>query len=150
MSTASKVFRVVAIAAAGCGGLLGVSGIALAVGGNKYISDGPTIVALTALTAVAVLAAVIAWWHPIPAAFGLVLAVAGYWYALAGLLGPWWDAYQTAVRTSGVAENDFWFGGGTPMALFILAAVCFAVGAVLAFFGYDWTVRESRQAIPTA
>ncbi|HYM96618.1 MAG TPA: hypothetical protein VET26_04925 [Candidatus Sulfotelmatobacter sp.] len=149
-SVTTKLVRIFAATVAGFGVLCGVIGLALVVGGNKYLSDGATITVLVALTLVALAAIAVAWWHPIPAALAMAVAAVGYFYALNAALGGWWAAYQTAVQTSGSAENDFWFGGGTPIALFLIGAGLFAIGAILAFFGCDWRAGENRQALPVA
>jgi hypothetical protein len=53
-----------------------------------------------------------------------------------GGVDTWWNAYQTALQTSGAAENVFWTS--TPaMGLFAASGVLFALGAILAAFSWS-------------
>jgi hypothetical protein len=133
----ARTLRAVAGAVGVFAGLIGVGGVALVLIGNDFISGGARTASLAALTVLAIAGAVLAWWRPVAAAVAMLLAAAGYVYSLSSILGGWWSAYQDAVRTSGAAENRFWLNdGGTPIALFLIAASLLVVAAALAALGH--------------
>jgi hypothetical protein len=109
---ARKVLRVLALTVGGVASLIGIWGVVLVLGGNRYIDGG----GLAGVTVLAIAGAALAWWRPITAGFAMAIAAIGYLSRLWGDLDGWWSAYQDAIRTSGAAENAFWLdnGGAAP------------------------------------
>ncbi|HEX9099823.1 MAG TPA: hypothetical protein VF956_10090 [Candidatus Dormibacteraeota bacterium] len=142
-----KVLRVLAAGAGLVGGLLGVLGVGAALAGDKYLTDGTLIASIAVLTAIALIGAGIAWWRPVLAAFGMLIALAGYWYAIAGTWASFWSAYQAAINTSGAAENTFWFSGVIAVPSVAIAIPFLVIGCLIALFAHDWSpVAKMRPA----
>lgn len=133
-----KVLRVLAEVSAVVASICGAIGVGAAIAGDKYLTDG-TIVAIAAvLTVVAFIAAFTAWWRPILAALAMLVTIGGYWYVIASSWGSFWSAYQTAVQTSGAAENQFWTSGVIAVPSLALAIPFLVIGVAMALFAHDW------------
>lgn len=144
--TMRKVLRLFAGMVGVAGAVLAMVGVGAAIAGDKYLTDA-TLTAAIAVVAVVVLAgSVVAWWRPIYAAVTLLLGVGVLWVGIAGSWGAFWSAYQTAVQTSGAAENQFWTSGVIAVPSIAIGTLFIAVGFVLALFGHQWAPSTRPRA----
>lgn len=141
-----KVLRVLAACAGVAGGLFGALGVGAAMAGDKYLTDGTLIATAAVLTVIVLAGAVITWWRPIYAAIALLLGIAGYWYVIVDQWGNFWSAYQTAVQTSGAAENQFWSSGVLAVPSLAIAIPFLVVSCLIALFAHDWSPATKPRA----
>lgn len=125
-----------AVVAGGAASLFGlVAFLAVVIGDDLIAADALAVVAVT-LAALGAVATGLVGRAPGAAAIGMSTATIGYVIVLGDNLAPWWSRYQTAIATSGAAENAFW-SGMPAMGLFVISGVLFAFGAVLAALRWD-------------
>jgi hypothetical protein len=79
----------------------------------------------------------------------MLLAFAGYWFAIAGPWGSFWSAYQTAINTSGAAENNFWFSGVIAVPSLAIAIPFLVIGCAIALFAHDWSPVTKARPVAT-
>lgn len=141
-----KALRIGAGLFAAVGGVLGAVGVGAALAGDKYLTDGTLVATAGVLTVIALIAAIVVWWRPILAAVALVFAIGGYWFVIAGAWGNFWSAYQTAVQTSGAAENQFWTSGVLAVPSLAVAIPLLTIGCLVAVFAHDWSPAIKSRA----
>ena len=130
-----------AILVGGIGALFGLGGLFAVVLGDDMIPMELGAVTAGLLAAVALLAVAFVRDHPDIAALGIVAAPVGYLVAFGGSWSAWWDRYQTAIATSGAAENTFW-AAEPAMALFAISGVLLVIAALLAAYDAFFTTTE--------
>ena len=121
------------------GALSGLGGFLAVVIGDATIPLETAALVSVALIVVGLVGAAIVRDLPDVAALAMAVVPFGLYFAIGEKLGPWWSAYQTAVQTSGAAENVFWTSMPA-MALFVGSGLLFALGAILAAF--SWSSKE--------
>ena len=118
------------------GALSGFGAFLAVVLGDAMIPLETAAVVGVALVVVGLIGAAIVRDLPDVAAFAMAAVPFGLVFALGEKLGPWWNAYQVAVQTSGAAENVFWTSMPAT-ALFAISGALFALGAILAAFSWS-------------
>lgn len=117
------------------GALSGLGAFLAVVIGDPMIPLETAALVSAALIVVGLVGAVIVRDMPDVAALAMAVVPFGLYFAIGEKLGPWSSAYQTAVQTSGAAENVFWTSMPA-MALFVISGSLFALGAILAAFSW--------------
>lgn len=144
-----KGLRLVAAISGVAAGLLGAVGVGAALAGDRYLTDATLVATAAVLTSVVLFGAVVTWWRPITAAIAMLVGIAGYGLVIAGSWANVWSAYQTAVQTSGAAENQFWSSGVLAVASLAVALPFLAIGVLIAIFGHDWSRAATPRAVAT-
>jgi hypothetical protein len=130
----------VSLAIAAIGALFGLGAFFAVVIGDAMIPLETAAMVSAALVVVGLIGAVLVRDLPDVAALAMAIVPFGLFFAIGEKLSPWWNAYQTAVQTSGSAENAFWTSMPA-MALFVVSGALFAVAAVLAAFSWGSKAR---------
>jgi hypothetical protein len=129
----------VSLLVAGAGVLFGLAAFVAVVVGDAAIPMGNAAVISAALVVVGLIGVVIVRDLPGIAAIGMAAVPVGLYVALGEKLGTWADAFQAAVVTRGAAELALW-ASMAAMSLFVISAILFGFGAVVAAF--SWNERQ--------
>lgn len=126
----------VSLLVAGAGVLFGLAAFGAVVVGDAAIPMGNAAAISAALVVVGLLGVVIVRDLPGIAAIAMAAVPVGFYIALGDKLGTWAEAFQAAVVTRGTEELALW-ASMPAMSLFVISAVLFAFGAVVAAFSWN-------------